>query len=76
MCIPVPPLNLEQRLSKPWVEERLLWEQDVGRAAGFEPAPPAPQAGALPKLLLFNKWRNGRDSNPRPMAWQAGILTS
>ena len=21
-------------------------------------------------------WRNGRDSNPRPPAWQAGILTS
>jgi len=20
------------------------------------------------------KWRNGRDSNPRPPAWQAGIL--
>ena len=24
----------------------------------------------------MNNWRNGRDSNPRPPAWQAGILTS
>ena len=24
----------------------------------------------------LNKWRNGRGSNPRPPAWQAGILTN
>ena len=28
--------------------------------------------------ILFRKqnWRSGRDSNPRPPAWQAGILTN
>ncbi len=26
--------------------------------------------------LCLNKWRSGRDSNPRPPAWQAGILTN
>ena len=32
-----------------------------------------------PLLVSINydmNWRNGRDSNPRPPAWQAGILTS
>ena len=26
--------------------------------------------------LLGKRWRSGRDSNPRPPAWQAGILTN
>ena len=38
----------------------------LGERQNLNLRPPAPQAGALPKLLLFNKWRNGRDSNPRP----------
>ena len=25
--------------------------------------------------IFLDKWRNGRGSNPRPPAWQAGILT-
>ena len=26
-------------------------------------------------LIAFKKWRSGWGSNPRPPAWQAGILT-
>ena len=26
--------------------------------------------------MMIQKWRTGRDSNPRPPAWQASILTS
>ena len=28
------------------------------------------------QLVIWIKWRSGRDSNPRPPAWQAGILTN
>ena len=26
-------------------------------------------------ILVLKKWRPGRDSNPRPLAWQASVLT-
>ena len=28
------------------------------------------------QLVIWIKWRSGRDSNPRPSAWQADILTN
>ena len=31
---------------------------------------------ALYRLSYSSKWRPGRGSNPRPPAWQAGVLTS
>ena len=35
------------------------------------------QSPALPtELSRQKKWRPGRDSNPRPLAWQASVLTS
>ena len=31
----------------------------------------------LPRQIIYiKKWRPGRDSNPRPLAWQASVLTS
>ena len=34
------------------------------------------QSSALPTELPRQIWRPGRDSNPRPLAWQASVLTN
>ena len=34
------------------------------------------QSSALPTELSGQKWRPGRGSNPRPLAWQASVLTN
>ena len=34
------------------------------------------QSLALPTELPGQNWRSGRDSNPRPLAWQASVLTN
>ena len=34
------------------------------------------QSAALPAELPRHIWRRGRGSNPRPPAWQAGVLTN
>ena len=76
--------NIINRIWKRYEYKDILWslEKNILMAGAERLELPTPGFGDrcstnwTTPLLVWINWRNGRDSNPRPPAWQAGILTS